>query len=152
MATPEQAPSAVPSGPDPKCPPDPDGKPPEVPIQTIRFPGAPKAPALKVEVMQTEEHRARGLMYRREMAEDRGMLFVFDSSEVRSFWMRNTCLPLDMLFVASDGYITGILENVPTMNDESRTIRCQAKYVVEVNAGFCRKFGVKAGQSLKIEG
>jgi uncharacterized membrane protein (UPF0127 family) len=102
--------------------------------------------------MLTEEHRSRGLMYRRELPEDRGMLFVFDDSQVRSFWMHNTCLPLDMLFVAEDGYITGILENVPTMNDEGRSIPCKARFVLEVNAGFCRKFGIKAGQTLKIEG
>ena len=70
----------------------------------------------------------------------------------RAFWMHNTCLPLDMLFVAADGYIVGVLENVPTMNDDSRSVPCKAKYVVEVNAGFCREFGVKAGQTLKIEG
>jgi uncharacterized membrane protein (UPF0127 family) len=102
--------------------------------------------------MLTEEHRNRGLMYRRELAEDRGMLFVFEDSQPRSFWMHNTCLPLDMLFVAEDGYITGILENVPTMNDDGRSIPCKAKFVVEVNAGFCRKHGIKAGQKLKIEG
>jgi hypothetical protein len=101
--------------------------------------------------MLTEEHRSRGLMYRREMAEDHGMLFVFEDSQNRSFWMHNTCLPLDMLFIAEDGYITGIQENVPTMNDDSRSIPCRAKFVLEVNAGFCRKFGVKAGQSIKIE-
>jgi len=151
VKTPAQAPPAVPPGPDPKCPADPDGKPPEVPLSTLRFTGAPKAPAIKVETMLTEDHRSRGLMYRREMPEDRGMIFVFDDSQERTFWMHNTCLPLDMLFVASDGYITGILENVPTMNDDPRNIPCKAKYVVEVNAGFCRKHGVKAGQSLKIE-
>lgn len=151
IATPEKAPPPVPPGPDPRCPADPDGKPPEVPISKIRFPGAAKAPTLLAETMLTEEHRSRGLMYRREMAEDHGMLFVFEDSQNRSFWMHNTCLPLDMLFIAEDGYITGIQENVPTMNDDSRSIPCRAKFVLEVNAGFCRKFGVKAGQSIKIE-
>lgn len=151
VPTPAQPPPPVPRGPDPKCPPDPDGKPPEVPVSTIRFPAATSAPALRAETMLTEEHRSRGLMYRREMAEDHGMLFVFEDSQPRSFWMHNTCLPLDMLFVADDGYITGILENVPTMNDDSRSNPCKAKYVIEVNAGFCRKFGIKAGQSIKVE-
>lgn len=150
VATPAQPPAAVSAGPDPKCPPDPD-KPPEVPISTVRFSGAPKAPTLRVETMITEEHRSRGLMFRRELADDRGMIFVFEDSQQRTFWMRNTCLPLDMLFIADDGFITGIVENVPTMNDEGRTIPCRAKYVLEVNAGFTRKYGVKAGQTIKIE-
>ncbi len=149
--TPEKAPAPVPPGPDPRCPDDPS-KPPQVPISKIRFPGASGAPTLLAETMLTEEHRSRGLMYRRELPEDHGMLFVFEDSQVRSFWMHNTCLPLDMLFVAEDGYITGILENVPTMNDEGRSIPCKARFVLEVNAGFCRKFGIKAGQTLKIEG
>lgn len=151
VPTPETPPPAVPPGPDPKCPADPDGKPPQVPITKLRFPGASNAPVVQAETMLTDEHRSRGLMYRREMAEDHGMIFVFEDSQPRSFWMHNTCLPLDMLFVADDGYITGILENVPTMNDDSRSSPCKAKFVIEVNAGFCRKFGIKAGQTVKLE-
>ena len=151
VATPAAAPAPVAAGPDPKCPPDPEGQPPQVPISTVRFVEAPNSPVIKVETMLTEGHRERGLMFRREMAEMRGMLFAFEDNQERQFWMHNTCLPLDMLFIADDGFITGILENVPTMNDDSRGVACRARYVLEVNAGFCRKFGVKAGQSIKIE-
>jgi uncharacterized protein len=150
--TPDQAPPPVAPGPDPRCPADPDGGPPKVPQGRVRFPQAPKAPAVDVEVMDTEPNRNRGLMYRRELADARGMLFVFDGEAPRSFWMHNTCLPLDMVFVAADGYVVNVVENVPTLNDEPRDSKCAAKYVVEVNAGFCRKYGVKAGQQLAIEG
>ena len=143
---------AVPRGADPTCPKDPDGKPPEVPIGKITFTEAPLAPALETELMLTEPRRERGLMFRREMPDAHGMLFVFDQAEVHTFWMKNTCLPLDMLFVAEDGFVTGILENVPTMNETGRSVPCKVKYVLEVNAGFTRKYGVKAGQTIKIEG
>jgi uncharacterized protein len=152
VATSEKPPAPVAPGPDAACPVDPDGGPPQVPMGKVTFLGAPKAPALETEVMVAEAHRNRGLMYRREMPEAHAMLFVFEDQQVRTFWMHNTCLPLDMLFVASDGYITGVLENVPTMNDDPRSIPCKAKYVLEVNAGFARRHGVRAGQSIKIEG
>ena len=150
--TSDAPPPAVPRGADPNCPKDPDGKPPEVPIGKITFLDAPLAPPLETELMLTEPRRERGLMFRREMPDAHGMLFVFDEPDVHSFWMKNTCLSLDMLFVAEDGFITGILENVPTMNEAGRSVPCKVKYVLEVNAGFTRKHGVKAGQRLKIEG
>jgi uncharacterized membrane protein (UPF0127 family) len=140
------------TGPDPKCPKDPDGGPPTVPTGKITFSGGTNAPTADVELMLSDEHRERGLMYRTSMPDDHGMLFVFPDSDVRSFWMHNTCIPLDMLFVASDGFVTGVLESVPTMNDEARSVPCAAKYVLEMNAGYARAHGVKAGQSIKIDG
>jgi hypothetical protein len=123
-----------------------------VPRGRVSFPQAPRAPVTQVEVVQTEELRSRGLMYRRELADAAGMLFVFEGESNRSFWMRNTCLPLDMMFIAADGFIVSVLENVPTMNELPRDSGCAAKYVLEVNAGFARKYGVRAGQSVSIEG
>ncbi len=117
----------------------------------VRFPDAPGAPAVDVELMATDAHRERGLMYRRELPEARGMLFVFDEDRAHGFWMHNTCLPLDMLFVAEDGYIVGMLEEVPTMNDDMRSVPCRSRYVLELNAGFARRHGVRAGQTLQIE-
>ncbi len=149
-ATPEAAPPPASPGPDPRCPRDPSW-PPKVPMGRVRFPQAQGAPSVDVEVVATEELRSRGLMYRRELGENRGMLFVFDDESPRAFWMRNTCLPLDMVFVAADGFVVSVLENVPTMNDDPREGRCAAKYVLEVNAGYCRRHGIKAGQTLAIE-
>lgn len=90
-------------------------------------------------------------MYRTELAQDEGMLFSWHGERIRSFWMKNTCLPLDMLFIAEDGYIVGILENVPTLNLRPRGVRCPAAHVLEVNAGWTRHNGVFAGQKLTIE-
>ena len=149
--TSDKAPPPVPKGPDPACPKDPDGKPPEVPQGKVTFSAANGA-SLDVELMLNEEHRERGLMYRRELAEDKGMLFVFPDADVRAFWMKNTCLPLDMLFIAEDGFVTGVLENVPTMNEDARSIPCPVKYVLEANSGWARRHGVKAGQKAQIQG
>jgi uncharacterized membrane protein (UPF0127 family) len=109
-------------------------------------------PSAKVEVERARlpsEHQ-RGLMYRTEMAEGRGMLFEWPEESRRVFWMRNTCIPLDMLFLSKDGTVAGILEQVPVLNDEPRTVPCNASYVLEVNAGWCRRHGVKPGMRATI--
>jgi uncharacterized protein len=123
-----------------------------VPVGHVAFPEAGHAPRLEVELMLTEDHQQRGLMYRKALSDDRGMLFVWDRPAVHSFWMHNTCLPLDMLFIDETGFIAGVVENAPTLNDGSRSIDCPVNYVLEVNAGWARKYGVVAGQRVKIEG
>jgi len=132
------------------CPSDPTG-PLALPFGTISFPEASSAPALRVELARDSPSRTRGLMYRTTLNEDEGMLFTWRKEELRSFWMKNTCLPLDMLFIDDDGYIVGILENVPTLNLAPRRVPCPAKHVLEVNAGWTRRHGVFAGQKLLIE-
>lgn len=99
----------------------------------------------------TPKTRERGLMYRTKLEEHAGMLFAWPSEEIRSFWMRNTCIPLDMLFLDKRAHIVGILEQVPTLNEASRSVPCPAAYVLEVNAGFCRRHGIRPGQRIHIE-
>ena len=91
------------------------------------------------------------LMYRTQLDADAGMLFSWDREQPRSFWMLNTCIPLDMLFIAADGTIVGILEQVPTMNTAPRGVPCAAQHVLEVNAGWTRQHGVVPGQKVSIE-
>lgn len=150
--TPATPPPAVPKGPDPNCPRDPEGGPPMVPVGHVTFLEAAGAPALEVELMLTEAHQERGLMYRKSLPDDRGMLFAWPTPSIHNFWMHNTCLPLDMLFIDKDGFVSGIVENAPTLNDGSRSIDCPVNYVLEVNAGWARRHGVRAGQFAKIEG
>jgi hypothetical protein len=83
------------------------------------------------------------------MADDRGMLFAL-VREDHSFWMHNTCIPLDLLYVDDDGLIVGIVENAPTLDDAPRSVGCPSRFVLEVNAGWTRKHGVKAGQRMTI--
>lgn len=91
-------------------------------------------------------------MYATALGENAGMLFSWPDEAIRSFWMHNTCIPLDMLFIAADGTISGILEQVPPMNDEPRSIRCPTQHVLEVNAGWARRHGVEPGQRVVIRG
>lgn len=144
QATPKPPPAA-------SCPPDPVFGGVTLQKAPLSFRDAPGAPKIEVELARSPAQRQRGLMYRTHMDENAGMLFDFPGKpRVQSFWMRNTCLPLDMLFITEDGFIAGILENVPTMNDASRSIPCPVRYVLEVNAGWTRKHGVKAGQFVEL--
>jgi len=122
-----------------------------VPVGHISFPEARDAPKLEVELMLDEKNQERGLMYRKSVADDRGMLFVFMQPSFHTFWMHNTCIPLDMLFIDHEGYVAGIVENAPTLNDQGRTVPCEVSYVLEVNAGWSRRHGVAPGQRLRIE-
>jgi uncharacterized membrane protein (UPF0127 family) len=122
-----------------------------MPLGTVSFPEAADAPQLKVELALDKAHQSHGLMFRPQLDDDEGMLFSWNTETRRFFWMKNTCLALDMLFIARDGTIAGILENVPPMNERpSRTVPCPAAHVLEVRAGWTRAYGVKPGQKMSI--
>ena len=143
--SPARAPKAL------HCPDDPDG-PGELAHGYVVFTDAPGSPRLNVELARTEAEKERGLMYRTSLPDAQGMLFSWGGQEEpRTFWMHNTCIPLDMMFIARDGTITGILEQVPTLNDAPRGVPCPAAYVLEVNAGWSRSHGVKSGTMVHIE-
>jgi uncharacterized protein len=140
---------APPAQPATECPPDP-GPAPVLPHGQIRFEEAPGQPTVQVELALTANDQMRGLMYRTQMPADEGMLFTFEDERPRQFWMRNTCIPLDMAFIDSQGYIAGILENVPTLNTLPRGVSCPATHVLELNAGWARAHGVAPGQHVAI--
>lgn len=132
-----------------ECPKDPD--PPTAPVtRPIEFPEAKTR--VDAEIARTEHEVTRGLMYRTSMPADRGMLFRMPRREEQIFWMRNTCISLDMMFLDDDGTIVGILENVPTLNEEQRTVHKPSRYVLEVNGGFCKAHGIKTGMKAKLPG
>jgi uncharacterized membrane protein (UPF0127 family) len=113
---------------------------------TVETAGGPRV--FQVEVMRTDEQRARGLMYRRHMPEDRGMLFDFKTEQPVSMWMKNTYLPLDMLFIAKDGKVTSVAENAEPMSE--RIIPGGTVLgVLEINAGVAAKLGIKAGDKVR---
>jgi uncharacterized protein len=132
------------------CPADP-GNAPVLARGAVRFTDAPSAPRITVELALDDAAHTRGLMYRTRLDADAGMLFSWTQEQPRSFWMRNTCIPLDMLFLAADGTIVGILEQVPTLNTLPRGVPCPAAHVLEVNAGWTRQHGVVPGQKVDIE-
>jgi uncharacterized protein len=80
------------------------------------------------------------------------MLFSWDEAAPRAFWMHNTCLALDMVFLDQDLSIVGILEQVPPWNDAPRRVRCPAAHVLEVRAGWAREYGVKPGDRAEVDG
>lgn len=147
-ATPKRTP---PLGPDARCPRDPEA-PPRLRTGKITFPEAKGAPVTTIEVAENDHDRQRGLMFRTKMADERGMIFTFAEKDDHTFWMHNTCISLDMLFIDDDGLIVGIEESTPTMSDDTFSVGCASKYVLELNAGWTRAHGVTAGQKVKLEG
>ena len=122
-----------------------------LPRGQVTFGGAPAAPRVGVDVARTDADRERGLMYRTTIPSDEGMIFVWTNESVRTFWMHNTCIPLDMVFLAADGTVVGVVEQAPTLDDGSRGVPCPAAFVLEVNAGWARAHGVAPGQQARID-
>ncbi len=104
-----------------------------------------------VEVVSTPAQQAVGLMYRKELGAMAGMLFIFDETREHSFWMKNTVLPLDMIFIGDDRKIVGIVKDAVPFTTSPRTVGLPSRYVLEVNAGFTAKHGVKTGDQLTFE-
>ena len=101
-----------------------------------------------IELALTSRQQSQGLMYRTEMPEDSGMLFLFNSPIKTSFWMKNTLIPLDMLFVHPDGTIHHIHHNARPQDETSITSKFPAKAVLELNGGTADKMGIKEGDQI----
>ncbi|MBL8587626.1 MAG: DUF192 domain-containing protein [Methylobacteriaceae bacterium] len=98
-----------------------------------------------VEVMRSDAERAKGLMFRRYMAADRGMLFDFKVEQPVTMWMKNTFLPLDMIFIRKTGEIAAIAENTEPMSERIIPSGAAVLSVLEVNAGTTARLGIKVG-------
>lgn len=147
--TPVAAPPIPPPASASACPKDPDGIP-KLKTAQVAFPDAANRPKVEVEIVTTEREIQRGLMYRMSMPEDHGMLFRLDERRDHTFWMHNTCMSLDMMFVDDDGTIVGIVEGAEPLTDTTRSVGCPSSWVLEVNAGWSRRHGVRAGQKMGI--
>ena len=102
---------------------------------------------IQVQLAQDFEQRQIGLMWRKEMPQNEGMLFVFDQSAVQCFWMRNTLLPLTAAFVSDDGSIVNLADMKP-MNDDSHCSKKPVRFVLEMNQGWFAKRNIQAGFKL----
>jgi uncharacterized membrane protein (UPF0127 family) len=98
-----------------------------------------------VEVVATEEERSKGLMFRKELPEGKGMLFDFKTEAPVAFWMKNTYVSLDMIFIRADGRIASIAENTEPLSERMVPSAGAVKGVLEVVAGTARKLGIKPG-------
>jgi uncharacterized membrane protein (UPF0127 family) len=107
--------------------------------------------AVKVELARDDATRARGLMHRDRLDDDAGMLFLFSVSDEHAFWMKNTLIPLDMIFIGEDGRVVGIVERAAPGSLELRTVGAPSRYVLEVNGGWAARRGVKKGDRVRFE-
>ncbi len=103
-----------------------------------------------VEIADDYRKRAYGLMFVKNMPEGRGMVFIFDDEIVRNFWMKNTYIPLDILYVGSDLVVKSIASNAVPHSLEMINSIYPAKYVIELNAGLSEKLGIKKGDKIKL--
>lgn len=117
---------------------------------------APKAD-LTLEVARTASQREHGLMNRTALPPHTGMIFVFERDEFVDFWMKNTLLPLDMIFIAADGTVRRVYANVPVLHPQPSDYQiplegAQAKYVIELPAGEASPDGIAHGLKLDLRG
>lgn len=107
--------------------------------------------AVRVELARTDAERARGLMRRGELADDAGMLFLFDESADHVFWMKDTLIPLDMIFIGEDGRVVGVVERAQPGSLSGRSVGAPSRYVLEVKGGWASARGVRAGDRVRFE-
>ncbi len=102
-------------------------------------------------VATTHAERGRGLMFRREaLKDDEAMLFVMDDDSDHGFWMKNTFIPLDMVFVSLKGKVVGVAERAEPHTTQSRSVGLPSRYVIEVDAGWCERHAIRAGDAVSI--
>ncbi len=98
----------------------------------------------------TPQEKQKGLMFRTSLEENRGMIFIFENEQERSFWMKNTLIPLDMIFIDENNKITSIQTTQPCHQDPCQTYQAQAKYIIELNAGMTEKIGLKVEDEIEL--
>lgn len=117
--------------------------------------GEPVA-TVSVEVADNETERSQGLMFRESLCNSCGMLFMYDRAEKRAFWMKNTLIPLDMIFISAERRVLNIETAYPEPNaSDSELTRYrsdgEAKYILEVNAGFAEEKGIEKGTRVRLD-
>lgn len=117
-----------------------------------------RSASVRVEVARTDPERERGLMFRQELGADDGMLFVFPESSDHVFWMKNTFVALDMIFLSVDdedggvGVVVGIVANAEPMTTTPRGVGVPSRFVLEVNGGWSAAHGLARGDRVRFEG
>jgi hypothetical protein len=105
--------------------------------------------AIDVEVARTPAQRNMGLMFRKILPRQKGMLFIFESDQQQAFTMKNTFIPLDMIFIDRSNKIVGLVENARPLTSGPYKVDAPSRYVLEVNASFCRQHGLSVGDTVE---
>jgi uncharacterized protein len=144
------------SAPPPAPPPDPTAEqwdgPPADRGQLVVHDAFGGTQRLAVEIADTSPLRARGLMWRSALPDGTGMLFIFPTEAVQSFYMRNTLIPLDMLFLDRTGNVVGVVQWAEPQTLTSRRVGAPSLYVLEVPGGWTSRNGVTAGAKVELAG
>jgi uncharacterized membrane protein (UPF0127 family) len=143
-STPEPPPTPV--TPDDATPPPPDTRP------RVILEGSGPAAEVRVEVVSTDAAITKGLMYRQYLAPDDGMLFLMGAEEDWGFWMKNTLIPLDIIFITRDLEVAGVLFDMKPMDKTSKRINAPSLYVLEVNGGWAKAHGTDKGAKATFDG
>lgn len=118
---------------------------PQPPLPTVQLSAG--IHIIRAEVADSDDSRRNGLMFRRELPGNDGMLFVFEQPDVQCFWMRNTLLPLSIAFIADDGTIVNI-ENMAPQTEDPHCAKKPVRYALEMAQGWFEQHGIKAGKKL----
>jgi uncharacterized membrane protein (UPF0127 family) len=105
-----------------------------------------------VEIADTAAKRELGLQYRRDLPADRGMIFLFTHEADQTFWMKNTPIALDMIFINAQRQIVGIAEEATPFSLDPRSVGRPSRFVLEINGGLSRRYGIKPGDSVRFQG
>jgi uncharacterized protein len=108
--------------------------------------------AVNVEIVATPKLIQKGLMFRKQLASDAGMLFLMPDEREWPFWMKNTLIPLDMLWIGKDMTVVGMAENTEPLSLEERTVGKPSLYVLEVNGGYAKQHQIGPGTKVRFEG
>jgi uncharacterized protein len=108
--------------------------------------------SFNIELATTEQQRVMGLMFRRSLAADAGMLFLYERAQPVAMWMKNTYIPLDMIFIGADRHIVGIVENAEPRTLSARRVAGVSEYVLEINGGLSAKLGIHPGAAVDFSG
>jgi uncharacterized membrane protein (UPF0127 family) len=126
-----------------------DAPPPQGNLERLEIVTASGIHEFSVEVMRSGLQRERGLMFRRFLPQERGMLFDFAAERPVTMWMKNTYLPLDMIFIGRAGKVVGLAENTEPLSEKIISSGAPAYGVLEVNAGTAARIGLRIGDSVR---
>ena len=105
----------------------------------------------EVEISQTPKERSKGLMFRKSLPQNQGMLFIFPNEDIIRMWMKNTFIPLDMIFLSEKKIILDLKKNIKALSQDIIQSSVRSKYVLEINLGLVNKLNIKIGNKVLFD-